>query len=63
MLQRYLLGWVKPVLSVRRAKRTACSQTPVWEHHCRETEFLVHYIPKQEFGSEQLKVKFQKAKV
>jgi hypothetical protein len=34
---------------------TACSQTPVWEHHCRETEFLVHYALKQEFGSEQLK--------
>ena len=38
-------------------------EASVWEHPCRETEFLVHYTPKQEFGSEQLKDIFQKAKL
>jgi hypothetical protein len=38
-------------------------EASVWEHHCRETEFLVHYTPKQEFGSEQLKDIFQNAKL
>jgi hypothetical protein len=36
-------------------------EASVWEHNCRETEFLVHYTHKQEFGSEQLEDIFQKA--
>jgi hypothetical protein len=35
-------------------------EASVWEHNCRETEFLVHYTPKQEFGSERLKDIFKK---
>lgn len=34
----------------------ACSQTPVWEHHCRETGFLIHDTPKPILHDVQYKV-------
>ena len=65
-MSKYFLQSVTELIISQRfiaTTPTACSQTPVWEHNCRETEFPVHYTPKQEFGSEQLKDIFQKTKL